>query len=148
MQMSVHARAQQGGHRHSTLRQHQAPEHRANAVAPLSWPQRSTMHLPGMADDDAWQYLQAVNRNQHQFPLLGRSTIKVPPRAALPTKWLITHFLQDSNQQLTSTRNNILPCSRQGQIHCATPGDRDQLALGALLAPWAAQYIFCRQKML
>lgn len=55
---------------------------------------------------------------------------------------------QDSNEQLTSNKNYILPCSMQGRIHCATQGDRDQLALGVLLASWAAQYIFCRQKML
>lgn len=72
----------------------------------------------------------------------------MPLRAAMLKKWLITHFLQDSTEQLTSNRNDILPCSRQGRIHYATQGDRDQLALGALLAPWASQYIFCRQKML
>lgn len=73
----------------------------------------------------------------------------MPSRAVMPTKWqLIPHFLQDSNEQLTSNRNNILPCSRQGQIRCATQGDRDQLALGALLAPRASRYIFCIWKTL
>lgn len=141
----MHAQGQQGGHRHSTLQQQQPPETPAQGqCCPTQQPtETGTMHLPGMAEDDAGQ-LSAGS----QSLLLVRSTFKMPSRAAIPTKWLITHFLQDSNEQLTSNRNNILPCSRQGQIHCATQEDRDQLALGALLAPWAFQYIFCRQKML
>ena len=77
-----------------------------------------------------------------------KTSLKYPSEQLQATKRLIAHLLQDSNEQLSFNRNNILPCSRQGQIHCATQGDKDRLALGALLAPWAARYIFCRQKML
>lgn len=128
----------------SLLRQ----QHRVSA-APPSCPQKEAQ-----CTFQEWQrmmqdsYLQVVNLNQHQSLFLLSSTFKMPSRKVMPTKCLITHFLQDSHEQLTSNRNNILPCSRQGRIHCASQGDRDQLALGALLAPWASQYIFCRQKML
>lgn len=70
-------------------------------------------------------------------------------RAVYWTQFTVyTKCLQDNNEQLISNRNNTLPCSRQGQTHYATQGDRDQTALGALLVPWAARCIFCKQGML
>lgn len=132
-QVSVHAWGQQ---------------YSASVVAPVSCPQKR--HNAPSRNGRGWCRAVSTGSQSESTPIPspGDSTLKMPSRAAMPTKCLTTHILQDSNQQLTSNRNNILPCSRQGRIHYATQGDRDQLALGALLAPWASQYISCRQKML
>lgn len=67
-----------------------------SSTVPVLWSQsaahrRGTMHLPGMAGDDAGQYLQAVNLNQHQFPLLVRAPWKCPQELLCPQNvWPLT----------------------------------------------------------